>query len=353
LVLGLSLEELSAAAGGVVTKKMLSRYEKGAGKPGEEVRERLAAVLGVKVAYLWSPPEISVRILAYRKRSRLSKREQVRIECVTQLKIEQRVYLQGLLSPLEDVAGPPVLKRAIVTQEAAEQAADEIRRSWGLGVEPIPNVTKLLEDHHIHVLGIDAVEKFDGVSAVAYDRDHRVVATAVAVQSAPPGERQRLSLMHEVAHILGCENEAVAFRMGAALLVPSAPLLQEVGAARTSIHPHELLQLKRRWGVSVQALLYRLKDLGVIREAYYRQWCHRISQLGWRKQEPLPLPPRTVPLAAPEGVSCAVPAGHHLGGSGGDRRREARPRPSPTIVRSPLIPIPASKPPATPRPCRP
>ena len=47
--------------------------------------------------------------------------------------------------------------------------------------------------------------------------------------------------------------------------------------------------LKRRFGMSIQALLYRFRDLNIISSGYYRLWCMKISQDGWRKEEPEPL----------------------------------------------------------------
>ncbi len=36
----------------------------------------------------------------------------------------------------------------------------------------------------------------------------------------------------------------------------------------------------------MQALLYRLRDLEIISEPQYKQWCIEINRRGWRKQEP-------------------------------------------------------------------
>ena len=49
--------------------------------------------------------------------------------------------------------------------------------------------------------------------------------------------------------------------------------------------------LKRQYGMSIQALLRRLRDLEIITESYYRQWCVDINRLQWRKHEPLEMPP--------------------------------------------------------------
>lgn len=285
LARGFSLEALAAEMGGIVTKQALSKYEKGAIQPSHEVLNKLAAALQVKAAYLWSEPVVSVEILAYRKGSRLPKKEQMQIENLTRHRLEQRIRLQSLLVP-QDTVALPRWKKAIKTPEAAELAAEEIRRSWNLGEDPIASVTGVLEDHHIHVLEIDAGEKFDGISAVAYGPDRQPLAGAVVTRKGLPGERQRLNLVHEFAHLIGCETEATAFRFGAAFLAPASAIFREVGSNRAFLQPEELLLLKRRWGMSIQAILYRLRDLGIIAETYYKFWCIRISQLGWRKEEP-------------------------------------------------------------------
>ena len=44
--------------------------------------------------------------------------------------------------------------------------------------------------------------------------------------------------------------------------------------------------LKQYFGVSIAAILYRLRDLGIISESYYTLWCREISRRGWKKQEP-------------------------------------------------------------------
>ncbi|MCZ6675567.1 MAG: ImmA/IrrE family metallo-endopeptidase [Verrucomicrobia bacterium] len=110
-----------------------------------------------------------------------------------------------------------------------------------------------------------------------------------------PGERQRLNLAHELGHLVlkipkQLDEEKAAFRFGAAFLAPAEVILREVGTRRSFVQPQELLLLKQRFGLSIQALLYRLRDLDVIAESYYTQWCININRLGWRKQEPLEMP---------------------------------------------------------------
>jgi len=195
-----------------------------------------------------------------------------------------------------DETGLPVQEFAIEKLEDTETAAIALRDQWQLGLDPIANVTDVLERHLVHVIEIDAAEKFDGISAVAYDESGKKRSAAVVTRRGIPGERQRLSLAHELGHLVlkipeTIDQETAAFRFGAAFLAPATLVRQEVGQKRASIQSQELILLKRQYGMSIQALLRRLRDLEIITESYYRQWCIDISRMQWRKREPGELPP--------------------------------------------------------------
>jgi transcriptional regulator with XRE-family HTH domain len=293
LARGLSLEALAAAMGGVVTKQALSKYETGRARPSAAVLTKLAAALGVKSAALWAEPTVEVRFVAYRKRSALLKGEQARVESLVRQSLEERVRLQELTGQLDGFA-LPVQSLPVDRLEDVEKAAQDLRSAWSLGLDPVASVVGVLEDRRTHVLEIEANEKFDGLSAVA-TKDGEVAAAAVVTRDGVPGERQRLNLAHELGHLVlkigsGVDEERAAFRFGAAFLAPAPSLIPEIGAKRALIHPEELLVLKQRYGLSVQALLRRLRDLEVITESYYKQWCIDVNRLGWRKREPCELP---------------------------------------------------------------
>lgn len=310
---GLTLDALAAATGGIVTKQAISKYEQDRAQPSPLVLNRLAMALGVKAAALWREPAVQIEFVAYRKRSSLALREREVIEGAVGLQLEERVSLEGLLGQSNGYA-LPVQSILADTPEAAERAADALRQTWELGLDPIARVVDVLEDRHCHVIELDTRDGFDGVSAVARDEEGHVVAGAVVTRRGVPGDRQRLNVCHELGHLVlkapeDVDTEKLAFRFGAAFLAPAATLRREIGAKRAWLDLGELLLLKRTFGMSLQALLYRLKDLAIISDAHYQQWCVRVSQQGWRKDEPAPLPPerpqwleRNVRRAVAEGL---------------------------------------------------
>jgi len=289
---GWTLDELVARIGGIVTKQSLSKYELGLTQPSAPILAKIASVFSIKTIQLLAEPKYRIELIAYRKRCALRKKEQTRIENLVKENFAERLKIQDLVCP-NAALDIPIRKFPINRLEDAEEAADKIRSEWKVGKDQILSITGLLENKLVHVLEIDANDKFDGMVAIAYDDGH-VRGVAIVVRKGTSGERQRLNLSHEIGHLVlkiskSVDEEKAAFRFGAAFLAPKEWMLQEVGNKRTAINFEELIILKKKFGMSIQAILYRLKDLGIISEVYYTQCFRYIGRMGWKKQEPLPL----------------------------------------------------------------
>ena len=76
----MSLAQLEAAIDQLVSSSTLSKYEKRTLQPSAKILNRIAAAFGIKSAQLWGEPPCHVESIAYRKRNKLGKREQKRIE---------------------------------------------------------------------------------------------------------------------------------------------------------------------------------------------------------------------------------------------------------------------------------
>jgi len=290
LARGLSLEGLAAAMGGLVTKQALSKYEGGKAQPSLRVLTTLARALRAKTLELYRPPDVQVEVLAFRKEAQLGKKERERVENLLTRMLEDRARLQDLIGQ-EGEMDIPVKAMPVRTLVAVEAMADELRKRWNLGSDPVAQMADVLENHGVHVAEIDAGEHFDGLAAVARDDDGKVRAAAVVSRRGLAAARQRLNLAHELGHLVlkpgkAVDEEKAAFRFGAAFLAPASMLRREVGTRRSTIGLDELLLLKRRYGISLQALVHRLHDLGVISDLHARQWWRTINTQGWKKVEP-------------------------------------------------------------------
>jgi len=312
LARGWSFDDLVGEIGGAVTKAALAKYESGQMRPSTRVLNLLSSAFGVKTAHLLRPPGCEVKFVAYRKGAALTKMNQAQIEALVAQSLEQRVWLQATV---HDPAAHPLRVAYLPVEDvpAAEKAAATIRKDWKLGLDPIANLVDTLENQHVHVVEIDAPPKFDGISAYA-TQGHAVCAAAVASRIGVCGERQRFSLAHELGHLVmdvgaDIDEEKAAHRFAAAFLAPAETIVKEVGGRRTRVSIDELMLWKQRFGISMQALIYRLKDLGIITESYCQTLFKVFSANGWRRKEPGEFPAekpnwlrKTIIRAAAEGL---------------------------------------------------
>jgi Zn-dependent peptidase ImmA (M78 family)/DNA-binding XRE family transcriptional regulator len=294
LARGFSLEELAAEMGGIVTKQSLSKYEKGKSEPSLRVLNALALSLGVKSAYFYETPSFTVKFHGFRKMSALGVREQEKVQNRISQLLEDRIKLQKFSSE-ERVFDFPIHAYSALRPQDVEKASLEIRDNWNLGLAPVSSVVETLEEKRIHVLEIDEGIHFDGQSATI-EENNRIFSVAVISRRVEAGERQRLTLLHELGHVVlkplkdnPKANEQAAFRFAASFLVPEDELKNLVGERRRFLDVEELIALKKRFGISIQALLYRMKDLAIISESQHRNWCIYINKRGWKKKEPAEL----------------------------------------------------------------
>ena len=85
------------------------------------------------------------------------------------------------------------------------------------------------------------------------------------------------------------DAEKAAHRFAGAFLMPAETLRAEVGAHRRSMGWSELFALKQLFGVSVQALAVRCRELGIFDKALFERLYRDFSRLGWRSP-PYPEP---------------------------------------------------------------
>ena len=168
---------------------------------------------------------------------------------------------KGLLFPKEDVSN---FSGSADTDEGIEQAASDLRRHWSMGCGPIPDIVKLVESKGIIVLPLpNSCTKVDAYSTW---RGHR---PCMLLSLAKTASRLRFDVSHELGHIVLHEEtvagesktERQADRFAGSFLAPRDSFLEEC-PRRWNFQAFK--QLKFRWRMSIQALLYRAKDLGCI-----------------------------------------------------------------------------------------
>lgn len=294
---GLSMDALVARMDHFLTKQAISKYETGKSVPGSEALVRLADALGVKSSYFMQEPKVNVEFIAYRKHSRLPKAEANRLQVRITNHLEHYCWLAALFpasdrKPVQRAAIGIPRPRQAKSVEDAERIAKELREQWEIGMGPIENMVETLEDHASAVLALDAEERFDGISAWAtIQGDEGRMVPVLVTNAGMSGDRQRFNLAHELGHLIikqrsAKEDEDTAHRFAAAFLVPDEAAYKELGRSRSRIEFDELLLLKHKYGLSMQAWLRRAKDLGIITPSWYKNTIVIFRKRRWHKHEP-------------------------------------------------------------------
>ncbi len=293
---GLSLRELEARIGNRVTAQAIGKYERDESMPSSGVLIALADALDVSVDYLVGDQEMILEAVEFRKKKITSKREESQVEAKVLHLLERYLMVEELLGLRSVEWHRPREAPYPVIQDVSEadRAAQSLREHWGLGTDPIPNLVELLEEQGIKILSVD-LSNIDGLTA-RVRRAGKDAVPVVVVNRKDWGERQRFTLAHELGHMMmevagKVDEEKAAHRFAGAFLMPADALWSEIGKHRTSIGGSELFALKRLFGVSVQALAYRCKDLSIFSESLFRRLFHEFSRLGWRS------PPYEEPFA--------------------------------------------------------
>ena len=286
---GLSLRALADMA--EISAMAISKYERNESVPSSGVILSLAKALGVRTEYFFRTTHVHLRDVEYRKHSKLPKKVLDKIEGNVIEQIERYIELEEYLpiSPVEEFQLPNELPEKVDEYDQIEHIVKIIRKNWGLGTNPIPDLTDTLEERGIRVFLSNVLhnDMFDGLAA------HINGSPVIVVGHEWPGDRQRFTLSHELGHLIldgriseNLDIERAANRFAGAFLVPDGEVIKELGQKRNWLEPIELCVLKKTYGLSMNAWLYRASELGILNRSASKKMWDFFSHKGWRKTEP-------------------------------------------------------------------
>ena len=288
---GLSMEALAEQA--EVSRNAIWKYEHGEAMPASGKLLKLSKALDVRSEYFFRPVRQSLDGVAYRKHASLPKKVLDRVSHDVLEQVERWAELLDLfpdsVAPVAPFAPPDGLPRHLQDLGDIETFAEKIRDAWALGRGPIPKLIDVLESRGIIVVATDVVgdAKFDGLACSVQNNP------VVVISSHRPGDRQRLTMAHELGHLLlhgrlakGLDEEKACNRFAGAFLLPKSALVQAVGEKRHALDARELYLLKHEYGISMAAILMRCRQCGIISENLCARYFRQFGKQGWRKQEP-------------------------------------------------------------------
>ena len=330
----LSQVQLASMVG--VSPSTLSKWRSGTQAPEREKLERLAEVVNVTAEWFLRPflADLSLPLFRSAASAHVAARDmlQARLEWAQDVAIalEEFVDFPEVNLPTYDFISPEQ-----ITSEDIEKAGAECRERWGLGRSAVEDLSLAAETAGILVIREETgIAQIEGLSAWSKVLDRPFVFLSADKDN---GYRSRFDLAHEIGHLvlhrkIGRSNsieehkvlEKQAHRFAGALLLPAESFAAEIRIPPTL---DDLLILKRRWGVSVGAMIMRLSALDLIDDDH-KLALHKRKSARWggkgepgdsdRPAEKPRLIKRTINLLLEEAIMPLATMPRHFGLSATD-----------------------------------
>lgn len=187
----------------------------------------------------------------------------------------------GIEFPKEEISE---LKAQINLEADIESIATQVRRAWGLGDGPIPELIKLVEAKGVIVLPLANVcREVDAFSTWYQGRPFIMLAMQKT------SSRTHFDIAHELAHLILHDDahpgdpflEKQADDFAASFLLPRETFLAE---CPSRWNMNTFCALKRRWFVSIRALIYNARKLGRLTEASHRRASIELNSYNSRNE---------------------------------------------------------------------
>lgn len=294
------LSQIDLAAKLEVTQSTIAQIEGGRFQPSDELVEAFAMQLGFPIAFFTQddPPHFPQGSLLFRAHKNLSALQMAEAHRYGQLIYEISLKLSKRVKNKTPLRLPQLADDLTNPIEAAQLTRDTLGLSHDM---PIPHFIRAVEQIGIsvfslptHLEGRDAYSLWTRFPTLWTSQE--LTRPIMVLSRGAPGDRLRFSVAHELGHLVmhqsirgtskALEDEADIF---------AAELLMPETTAREKILPPvtitSLAMLKPQWGISIQALLMRARDLEIITYSQYRYLYDRIRHYNWKEHEPVEIVP--------------------------------------------------------------
>ncbi|MFL5763872.1 MAG: helix-turn-helix domain-containing protein [Bacteroidia bacterium] len=266
-----------------ISKSTAWRLEQDNPAATEETLSKLSNTLHYPVSFFFQQGEVLPMSLSYRRSDVVSAKLLSQIEANINI---YRLNLEQLLSAMQwKETDLPVLD--VSKYGSPQECAKQLRKLWKIEKGAINNVSEILEKNKILLIKSDfGTELVDGRFVMA-SKKFPVIVTNKSML----GDRQRFTLAYQIGMLVMHLHTSPAFNrdlsheanlFAAELLMPAKDItgdLQELGLPK-------LAELKKKWKVSMQALVYRANDLEIISDNNKRYLLQQFNQQNIRRREP-------------------------------------------------------------------
>jgi Zn-dependent peptidase ImmA (M78 family)/transcriptional regulator with XRE-family HTH domain len=262
----------------------LSKMEQGMIQTTQEHYNKIAKATNYPLSFFNQRVIIQSAVLAHRKRDKVANK------LLTKIDANINIVCLNVQDVVDTITAPPVVLPIIdvLKYGTASDCAKELRKFWGFKEDVMGNITALIEKHGIMVHPIDfETERVDSRTMLT-DTKQPIIFINRTLQ----GDKLRFSLAFELGHIImhlftspsferDVAHEANLF--SAELLMPEKLISKDF---KNGVNINLLSTLKKKWKVSMQALLYRANDLGFVNDNQKRYILEQFNTRKIRRREP-------------------------------------------------------------------
>lgn len=283
------LTQTSLADEASMSQAEISKFETGIKIPSESQARRLAARLHFPTEFFFlgeSVRDFGSGCVYHRKRQNATETKLRQLLALINVRRIQIKQLLAAVKPANEYSFEYI--DIDEHQGNASTVAQALRALWKLPPGPVQNVIGIIENAGGIVLRCDfGTDKIDALSQWLPG-----LPPVFLINDRIPTDRMRWTLVHEIGHITmhrfpteKMEREADEF--AAEFLLPAyqiKPQLHGVSLAK-------LANMKPYWRVAMSALLRRASDLGTITPRTRQYLWTQMGMRGYRKHEPVDIPP--------------------------------------------------------------
>lgn len=184
-------------------------------------------------------------------------------------------------------------------KENIEDIAIKVRNYWGMGTQPIENMVNLLENKGIIVSTLNVNNKKIDAFTQVHKVNKKEKFCVVLSNDKQSVARRNFDAAHELGHIILHKNierleelsaeeqrklEDQANSFAAAFLLPKNEFFNDL---REPLNLEYYKELKKKWKVSIAAMVMRARQLGRITNSQYIDLVKSMNYRKWRTKEPL------------------------------------------------------------------
>ncbi|MCK3952978.1 ImmA/IrrE family metallo-endopeptidase [Streptococcus suis] len=297
-----------------VTEQAIWQFETGVTLPKMKNKIEMARFFQVEVDYFNAVDKngsFSLSRIAFRNAD-LEAKKTIHIQMVYLEKMNQMIdYLENFVSIPNQIIYQLVdsIDQKLQQHESLEFIADHAREVLAVSVDNA-NLLYSLEKSGIYIS-----ERLINGNADAYSAWSRNGRPFIVLGLGKSAVRRNFDLAHELGHLLLHnqvdfeelskeeleEKEKEANQFASYFLLPRKQFLMDfvnIVGKRVS-NPDQYILLKKRFGVSIQALEYRAYKLGLLTPQQNSYFYRQISKKGYKAVEPLDL---EIPLKKPSKI---------------------------------------------------